>query len=372
MKKNLTLLVILLFCVSFAAAKDNPYVIGVILPQTGNLGFMGEMETDALQLAMEEINIKTHTWPHGIKLLFGDSRGDAKEAVSLAQKFVAVDKVNALWTSLTGVSYAVEPIATKNKILHIAFCMDPDIAKKSQFVFRLYQGMNEEGEILVDYLRQKPSTTTVGILYVRIPATEALVHDVFNPGIQKQGKQIVFSDSYEFNNKEFQSLLAKAYLTKPDVLILYDYGFSLPMIFDSLNVNRLLGKTQILGGWGFLYSLISHNLDPMLLDDIVVATPPYMIKRNKTGNDFFNKFKAKFSKEPNFDAGYAYMSMLLLETALRNAKSYDVNKVASNLLKIKMKDSVMGDLIVSPQRELKISLTSGIIKGGQVVPLQSR
>jgi len=349
---------------------ENIIKIGAILPLTGNLAIMGEMERNALLLAKNECNTKKLLKNKKLEIIIGDSKGEGKEGAALAQRFIQIDRVNVLWSSLTGVSYSVEPIATANKILHIAFCMDPEISQKSGFVFRLYEGMMDEGQALMKYLESDKSPWKVGIIFVRMPATEKVVKELFVPEIKKQGHKLVFAESYEFQNKDFRTLLLKAKSYEPDYLIIYDYGFSLPLIFDALNSIGLLNRVKILGGWGFLYSLISNNVDPKLIDGVIVAGPSFIISKSEKATNFINEFKKSYGKEPNFDAGFAYDSLMILCEAIRKSKETKSEEIISNLEEIRDYEGVMGKLSIS-NRELKVDMVVGIIKGGKIIDLSN-
>ncbi len=380
-KKNwliITVVIIIIFIIIYAFIKPahlskpkEVFKIGAILPLTGNLAFMGEMEKNAISLAQKDIDNITLTENKRIEIILGDSKGDNKEAAALAQKFIQIDKVNALWTSLTGVSFAVEPIATANKVLQIAFCMDPDISKRSPYVFRLYEGMMEEGQALMNFLKEDKLSKSVGIIYVRIPATEKVVNYLFIPELKKQGKDIKVIESYELQNRDFRNLLIKVGLARPDILIIYDYGFSLPFIYDGLNATGLLNKVKILGGWGYLYSLISGSVRPSLLEGVVVAGPKFITEKTQKAVEFISKFKQSFNMEPNFDGGFTYDSMMILYEALKKCTSFDINNVITNLAEIKDYEGVMGTMTIS-DRELKVEMTIGVIESGKVVPLSKR
>ena len=74
---------------------NEPIKIGLSLPLTGDLSFIGEADKNAAQLALADINSNPNN-KHTYQLLFEDDAFDAQKAASAANKLINVDKVNAL------------------------------------------------------------------------------------------------------------------------------------------------------------------------------------------------------------------------------------------------------------------------------------
>ena len=150
----------LLISGSAYAQTQNIVKVGAILPLTGKLAPMGEVERNAMILAMEKVNSNSKK----VEIIFEDGKGNPSEAVTAANKLLDMDKVDLLITSTTGASLAVEPITTRRNINLIAFCMDPDISKKSEYVMRFYEGIKEEADAILNYFSTAKKMSKVGIL----------------------------------------------------------------------------------------------------------------------------------------------------------------------------------------------------------------
>jgi branched-chain amino acid transport system substrate-binding protein len=246
--------------------------------------------------------------------------------------------------------------------------MDPDISKKSDYTFRLYEGMWEEGEKIMEYLSNDKSNSKTGIIYVRIPATEIVVQNVFLPYLKKQNKEIACIESYEFGNKDFKNIILKIKHSLPKHLIIYDYGFNFPILFDELNTQGILGKTEIIGGWGFLYSLMTKQMDLKLLDGVVVAGPSFIVKKNANADIFIKKFKNTFNYEPNFDGAFAYESIMILSTALKETTSDRIEELIKSL-KNKEFTGITGKIKINNNRDLIADMVIGIIRDGVIQPI---
>ena len=90
-------------------ANNNVVKIGAIMTMTGRASFLGEIDKNAMEIAIKEINAK---YPNKkVILIVEDSQSDAKVAASAVSKLINIDKVDAIFVETTGPSVAVSPIA---------------------------------------------------------------------------------------------------------------------------------------------------------------------------------------------------------------------------------------------------------------------
>lgn len=364
MKFHLTklfVLIILLFSIFSSCSNNNTneLKIGVILPMTGKLSFMGEQEKNGMLIAQEKINLSNKK----IKLIFEDSKSNAKDGVNAARKLLTVDKVDILLTSTTGVSLAVVPIAESNKVDMVAFCMEPEIAKKSIFLTRLYEGVTEEAQAFVDYIDSAKSIKKIGILYNKVEAWEKVVNDKIKPSIQDNGISLVFEEQYPVGEKDLRNIVTKLKNAKPGHLILLSYGFEFPSLLPLFAENKIIPGTKILGGWGFLYP----NVGDSLLEDILVSGPEYVFRKDSLALEFSKLYLSKYGKESNYDAAMAYNTIDLISSY------YDSGKIKSgirfkDLIKNKsILQSVVGPYEINNDGEMIIKTSLGVYKKGVIM-----
>jgi branched-chain amino acid transport system substrate-binding protein len=119
----LALLMAALFTGCSTAGKEetDTIKIGVASPFTGDYAQFGDYTKDGVELAVEEINKAGGVLGKPIEIVYGDDKGDSKEAVSVAQKF-ASDKniVGIVGHFFSGATLAAGPIYQQNQIPTIA------------------------------------------------------------------------------------------------------------------------------------------------------------------------------------------------------------------------------------------------------------
>lgn len=334
--------------------------IGAILPLTGKLSMMGEVEKNAMSLAEEDVNQKGKQ----IQILFEDSKGTAKDAVAAANKLINIDKVDLLITSTTGVSLATEPVATVKKKNLIAFCMDPDIAQNSQYVMRYYIGIDEEAKAINEYFnRHKDSIERVGIVYAQVPALEKVAKNTYIPFLKDLDIDVPLLESYKIGESDFKTTVLKIKNAKLDHLIILGYGFQYPQLFEELKQNNLLNELQILGGWGFLYT----QVDPILLEGVLVSGPDYVFKNQELAGKFYDDYHDEFGSYPNFDAAFSYN---VITSVSRHLKKEDFNEPIEDVFtKMDSLKGVVGTYHFTKDGAMIVSTGLGVYKNGRIVAI---
>lgn len=356
-----------LFLMNGCAKKEPETIkIGAILPLTGNLAVLGEPEKNGMTLAVEEFNSKNSINGKKIEIIFEDSKGQPKEGVTTANKLIEINKIRVLLSSTTGISRSIAPIADLKHIPFITLCMDPTIQKDSKYVFRLYESMGQEAEVLLSYFKERKNVNRVGILYVHHQGAEQQLNDYFIPGFKKLGIEVAVAEPYEISEKDFKSQIVKIKGAKVDHLIIIGYGFENPTIFKELKQYDLIGKINILGGWGF--TTVS-NVPKELVEGVIVAAPTYVFEKNKQAIEFVRNYKAKFGIEPNFDAAFAYDDIMILSGAIKKAEDDSIT-IQQVLSSITVHEGIMGKVYISPDGDLNVPMGLGIIKNGKILPLE--
>ena len=352
--------------------KEDVIKIGAILPLTGNLGFMGGAEKKGMLVAERLINQKDNPLGRKLKIVFEDSMAKPQEGVTAANKLLNIENIKYIITSTTGVSRAVASLLQKSKFLQAAYCMDPSIQKESRYLIRLYYGMDQEATTILEYFKSlinkkvKDISKGVAILYVQHAGAEQQLRDYFLPGFKKLGINVVYSEPYQFTQKDFKENIIKIKDSGAKYLVLVGYGFVYPTIFKQLEEMHMRNKLNIVGGWGFI---AQKNLPKNQLENVIVAIPNYIVHKNKVSEKFMDRYKQVYGAEPNFDSALAFENIWLIAMAMKDAKSTNIDKVINSLLDHSY-EGVMGKIFIDKNGALIIPMSLGIFKQGKIVELK--
>lgn len=294
------LLGIFAICLFISCNKQgNEIRVGVVLPLTGSLSKMGEMERNAMELAAERM-LKDSSI--NIKLYFEDNQSKSSNAVSATNKLFTMNNIDVIITSTTGASLAAQPIIEKRGKYQFAFCMDTDIASISENTIRYYMGLEQEIDAILNHFATLQNKR-IAVLCCQIPAYETLVKKFIIPYFDtNRNNSLVYTDYYELNQSDFRNFALQLKNHHIDELILLGYGFEYHNIYKQLIEQDLLGKFTIIGGWGFLYTELDNNL----MEGTLVAGPEYVFETSQQIDDFKKAYFDKYGNLPNFDAAFAY------------------------------------------------------------------
>src|SRR5205085_2191608 len=100
-----------------------------------------------------------------------------------------------------------------------------DVAKKSDYVIRYYQGINEESNGILGYFDKNPDGDKVGILYGKVPVWEKALNEIYIPYFNNKKIDVVYKESYDIGESDFKTTILKLKSSGAKKLILLGYGF---------------------------------------------------------------------------------------------------------------------------------------------------
>jgi len=325
--------------------------VAAILPLTGPLSSYGVSEQQGMTLAAEEVNAAGGVGGKQLRLTFEDSRGQANDAVAAAQKALTVNNIRFLFTSLTGPTRAVAPVADKAGALQIVFAMDEAIPEGYSRMVRVYPGIKEEGRILLAYARLvKPRQ--VGIIQLRHVAYDSQVRDVLVPGLREAGALSVTVETFDGSDlPAVRSIAAKFRSAKPDLLIVCAYYNQLPQVLRFVTEQGVLEYSELLVGINLPVATRMGLISSSALDRVTLAAPEYTL-RSEAGREtsertkrFRERYRKRFGKEPDYDAAYGYDALTLLGESMK-AVGVDPLQVAARLKSVEGYPGVSGQLSI--------------------------
>lgn len=344
--------------------EDTSLKIGAIIPLTGSLAFMGELEKNGIKIV--------NSSQEDIEVFFEDSEGKASKGLNTAQNLLNTRGVDILLTTGTAVSRSVASLHSRYKFLQSAFCMDPTIHIENENILRLYYGMEEESQVIIDYLynfsksQNLTDDLNIGILSVNHQGTIQQINDYFLPEFKKLGLKVDFIDTYEFTQKDFKNIMSKIKQSKINNLIIIGYGFVYPQIFKNLEQYNLKDNINIIGGWGFI---ANKNLSNEQLDNVIVASPKCMVLPNKDYLEFEEEYLKKFNTYPNFESALAYENIRLFNKAIITTKSTKLDKIKKYLIKNNF-DSILGEISIDKEGKINIPIVLAKFKNGELMSIE--
>lgn len=277
--------------------------MGVILPLDGASAKLGEPKKRAFEIAREQYNANGKR----LEVLFQDSQGTPNGGTNAFNKLLLNKDINCYYIDLTTIVNACVPRVNEKKVITFAGSAEPEITERSNYLFRIFAGGEQEIELMVDYLKND-SISNVFILHTNeLYGNNSCKY--FEKMFAEKGGTIIGKDAYPMNNGDFKSQLAKAKSANPDKIILLGYGNEYATLFrqaveynisPDMFVCNLGGSNktvmelpaELTEGMTFIGPRFSYLLDNDLLEPKMKA--------------FVELYRAKYKENPDFRAAYAY------------------------------------------------------------------
>jgi branched-chain amino acid transport system substrate-binding protein len=321
--RKLALVLLIGLLVPGVAGAADTVKIGLLAPLTGFAAADGLSVLNSVQLAVERVNQDGGLLGRQVELVYYDDRADGKEAVALSRKLIQQDRVaGVVGGSYSTPSRAVAPIFEDEEIPFVAaYAVHPDVTTSGKYCFRNgFLGMVEgksAGYVSVELLKAKK----IALLTSDNDFGRTLAEG-FKAYLGDQGKdaQIVFEQTYPFQEKDFKPYLSKVKEANPDILFASGYYFQTGPIVQQA---RELGlDIQILGEEG--------ADSPKFLEIAGAAAEGFVIVTNLDRDDprpvvqdFLKTFEQRYQIQPDMVGASAYDAFMIICDGIRRAGATD-------------------------------------------------
>lgn len=310
MKKNFILFLLSLCVFGLLSCQKREIIkVGVILPLTGPASEIGNNILDGIMIASEYYDSIS---PQKIKLIVEDSKLDAKQAMSSANKLITVDKVNAIIGLASSTeALVVAPICEKNKVVMISSTAStPLLSDAGDYIFRIYPSDVYDSKVLADYARR---IDNVSILYLNNDFGVGL-KNTFIENYEKLGGEIINVEAFLPDDTDFRTQLTKIKASTPNGLLVIAIDMQYLNIVKQI---RELGiKSQIFAPVTFDNPVLVERLGKAA-DGIVYSRPKYAEVVNEQSQELKKRYNELRGGEPalltalGFDTYALYYNTLI-------------------------------------------------------------
>lgn len=293
-KIALVLAIIVIIAISLARnEKKDGLIVGAILPLSGPASIWGENVQKGIELALEDKS--------GMKVLYEDSKGKPADGIS-AYQVLKTKKADIMLSALSAVSVPVSKAANEDKFPLFATLTAAD-GIVNPYTVRYYSNANNfASPSFTDASSPLKQAKNIAILY----RNDDLGRSVFNRIIENAKNSdisISMSESFNPNETDFNTLLAKVKNSKSDALLFVPVtpgeatgivktaqalSLTVPLI-EASNVFADTGTRKEVAGIPFYSNvyLFSKNDDQKI-------------------QDFKKRYAEKYGGEPNFAVAFGY------------------------------------------------------------------
>lgn len=326
------------------AVTDTEVIVGQLHSASGTMAISETGSIQAEQLAIDQINAMGGILGRKIKVIKEDGASDWPTFAEKSKKLLLNDKVACVFGCWTSASRkAVLPIFEKeNGLLYYPTFYEG--LEQSKNV--IYTGQEATQQIIygLDWGSKEKKAKTfflVGSDYIW-PRTSMKIARKHIESVGKLGK-VVGEEYYPLGNTNFNSLINKIKVAKPDCIFAAVVGGSNVAFYKQLKAAGITGDKQ------FLLTL-SVTEDEMLgvggenFAGFYSSMKYFQTLDNANNKKFVDAFKAKYGKDAVIgDVTQAgYLGPWLWKAAVEKAGSFDVDKVVAASPGIELKTAPEG------------------------------
>jgi branched-chain amino acid transport system substrate-binding protein len=299
-----------------AQGTGDPIRIGVSGPLTGNNARYGAQWKKGFDLALEEINSSGGVNGRKLEYVFEDSQSDPKQSVVIAQKFVADPRIIVeLGDFSSTASMAASQIYQRGGLVQFGFTNShPDFTKAGgDYTWSNSVTQSQAAPALADFGVKDLGLQKLAVLWLNNDWGKA-AYSLFEARVKEIGGEIVAQEAYLADEKDFRSALTRVRDSSPDGIALISYQADGALIAQQLQDTGLdlpIFGAASLQSPDFLKLGGQAVEGAYILGEFLASDPAPEVQQ------FVEKYRAKYSEEPDNFAAQAYDTMILIAEAIR-------------------------------------------------------
>lgn len=346
-----------------AKADSNAIKIGVNAEMTGPVSSFGISSTNAMKLAVKQINAAGGVNGKQVVLVFADNKSEPSEAAAATTKLITQDKVVAIIGPLiSSTTLACTKIAEDGKVpLLTPSATNPTITVKDGktlgYIFRSCFVDDFMGSVMANFAANSLQAKTAAIYVDSSSDLSKSTGKVFEDAFVKNGGKIVSQEAFLSKDTDFKATLTKIKAANPEVIFApgnyqeaamlikqaRELDINIPVVgVDAWDSPKLF---EIAGAAALNNTYYPGHYSP---DDNSPAV-----------QKFVQEYKSEYNASPDTQAALGYDSVLVMVDAIKRAGSEDPVKIRDALATTKNLQVVSGNITMDE--------THSTIKGAVII-----
>lgn len=314
-------LVISLLTISGAVLANDPIVIGLFAPLSGDNAEYGLKFDKAITLYVENLNATGGIEGRPIQILREDDRSLPIEAANIARRFSSDRRILATIGSFSSTAaLAAAPIYERAGLVQLSpSSSHPDFTAQGTYMFRNVNTQDIEGPLNAEFVVERLGARRIAVIY-RQDDWGLTASSSFVRAARDLGAEVVVNEPIIEGTRDFRPLLTRLRSLNVDLIYLALFyadaavfaqqaqqaGFTLPVVTNSsLNNPELI----TLGGAAVEGFYVPTNYFPGDPDPVVQG--------------FLTAYRERWNEEPDQFAAIAYDSIAVITEAIRDILEAD-------------------------------------------------
>ena len=334
--------------------------IGLDVPMTGDIAYVGTQSQRAGEMKAKEINdaggLEVGGKKYKLNIIVADNESKAESATAAATKLIAQDKVLAIvGPQSSKQAVPTGEVCNENKTPMISpWSTNPNTTLDRPWVFRACFLDPFQGPVVANFATEEFGFTKAAVLYdVASDYPKGLAENFRDAWVKLHGDgSIVAYESFTTGDTDFSAQLTKIKASGADILFTPQYYNEVPLIVKQA---KELGLPQVIVGsdsWGDPKTL---ELCGDACEGLYFSTHYAAEGAVGATKEFIDKYEAKYGETPGDVAALTWDAFGLLLQAIQNTGGLtgdlekDREAVKNELGKIKDFDGITGKMTFTPE-----------------------
>jgi branched-chain amino acid transport system substrate-binding protein len=342
---SITTFLLVILHVSLACNKREPQAphdlrIGAILPLTGDAAVWGQNVKKGIDLALAELNAAGGVRGRQLFVVYEDSQGLPRIAVTALNKMIDADHVPAIIGDVASSSVlSMAPIAEKQQVVLLSpGASNADITTAGQFVFRNWHSDSAEGKYLANVAHDRLQKRRLAIIYVNNAYGKGL-EQVFSKRFKDLGGTIATSEAFAQNATDFRAQLLRIKNSDCDGIFMPGYPKEMPEVLKQ--ARELALRRQFLCPSAF-EDQQSIDLAGTAAEGVIYVYPRQGDLSRSHVARFYKAYRDRYGVPPGALSDTGYDALRLMAMAIETS-GISGPAIRDGLLKIKDYPGVAGD-----------------------------
>jgi len=298
------------------------------LPLTGSNAKFGEIEKNAYEIALEEINAKGGIKGKKVALEFEDSQGKPEVTRSIAEKLIDVKKQPVLFGEYSSsCSKALAALAEERKTpyLVVTGATDDITQQNYKYIFRMNPSNAYYASGMMSFLKEVVKPTSIAVLYESSDFGTSGAEEMVKQA-EKVGMKVLVKEKYEKGAVDFKPILSKVKAAAPDVIYMVSYVMDASLLMKQIKELRIDAKLFSGGAAGFAIPEFVESAKDAA-EYVVTATLWSPQVTYPGAKEFAEKYKKLFKDYPSYHGAEAYSALYVTKDVLERAKSWTADDI---------------------------------------------
>jgi len=298
-------------------SKPSEVKLGAMLALTGQNALWGENARNGIELTLEKINAQGGVNKVPLKVIFEDTKGEPREAITVFNKLRDFDGVSAVMGDImSSTTLAVAPTANSTKIPLIGIGSSaPAVTEAGPYIYRVWPSDLYEGTVSGSWAIEAGFRR--GALVFINNAFGTGLKDAFKKSFSGRGGEIIAEQSFESDPKTFRDVAAKLKGASFDLIYIVGYYENTALMLKTL---REAGIQSTALATSSAISPKIQEIAGAAAEGLLIAAVNDVDEEHLTSEQkvFFEEYAKRYKRSPDWAAVKAADALLILVKCLNS------------------------------------------------------